>query len=36
MKYLPMREDLPRDKKTVENQDWAVRGPWAAEPRACF
>ena len=37
-----MRVDLPLDKKTVENQDWATgppgrwaiagRGPWAAGP----
>ena len=30
-----LRVDLPLDKKTVENQDWAsgppgCRGPWAA------
>ena len=32
---LWMRVELPLDKKTVENQDWATgprgrRGPWAA------
>ena len=27
MKYLPMRVDLPLDKKTVENQDRATGPP---------